>query len=184
MQISYLTFLILGIFWHIGIQVKIRILETHKLKISMYFKGYCTETYVLNNLDIGTSMQKIDSLSCTVLPQRSAKQFTHNSALEFCNDLWKLACFGTFGSKRACIIMKMLNHKFDTCCWINLRCISQLLLEKVVAVFWLKFTIYKGLCHNISLSLSYIEKKRNLTWTMRSQIPHSTWKRGVWQRTI
>ena len=75
----------------------------------------CFEELKLTNL-------KISSLSLIVLSQFSVKIFAQNSnsACEFCNDLHKIACFGVFGSKWACLIMKALkNLKFDSY-WLTL----------------------------------------------------------------
>ena len=59
---------------------------------------------------------KIGPLSRIVLSRRSAKKIAHHSifARYFCKDQRKFACFGTFGGKRACLIMKKFkNPKFD-----------------------------------------------------------------------
>ena len=44
------------------------------------------------------------------MSQHSAKTFAHNSisAREFCKDLQKFDCFGTFGSKWTCLFIKTL----------------------------------------------------------------------------
>ena len=70
----------------------------------------------LKNLDIETLLQKIGSISCIGLSQRSAKKFAHHPIPihKFCKELQKFACFRTFGRKRACcrIMKKWKNLKF------------------------------------------------------------------------
>ena len=74
-------------------------------------------SYVLKNLDIGSSLRNIGFVSCIFVSQRRAKKFANNliSACDFCKDMRKFACFGSFRCKGACLTMKtMKKQKFDT----------------------------------------------------------------------
>ena len=113
-----------------------------------------------------TLFPNISSLSCTVLWQRSANKFARNSisARDFCKDVKISACFGTFGRKRAGLIMKTLkNRKFDAF-WLTLM---------PGLYCWAYCYRHKGLKNCLNLNRPFKRWSDTLCW-------QEGWRGGGW----
>ena len=103
--------IVFGHFWHIC--QKNKDFGGVIAQNSTVFNGYCKVMFWI----FWTANNWLSSLYTVVLPQSTSKHFAHHSisAGYFCKDSQTFPCFGTFGCKWACLIMKsLLNRKFDT----------------------------------------------------------------------
>ena len=125
MLISYPAFVIIflkfiGFLWHICKKSK----DWGAIVKNQYVFQGVLWTYVSKNLDLGTLLQKISSLSLAVFSLFSVKIFAHKSisTCESCKDrIWKNIClFRVFRSKWACLINKTLKSQKLYTYWLTL----------------------------------------------------------------